>query len=68
MAAKSNDVGNPLMNIRVLLYFQGPLSRFGDTAANAGVLALLHNYDLPIAVKTGTASITAGLWRIWDVA
>jgi len=44
--------------------FQGPLSRFGDTAANAGLLALLHDYDLPIAVKTGTASLTAGLWRI----
>ena len=46
------------------LYIQGPLSRFGDTAANAGVLALLHNYDLPVAVKTGAASLTAGLWRI----
>ncbi len=44
--------------------FQGPLSRFGDTAANAGVLALLHNVDLPVAVKTGAASVSAGLWRI----
>merc|ERR1719378_674364 len=25
--------------------FQGPLSRFGDTAANAGVLALLDSYE-----------------------
>jgi hypothetical protein len=44
--------------------FQGPLSRFGDTAANAGVLALLHDYDIPVAAKTGVASISAGLWRI----
>ena len=57
----SVNIGNAL-----LPSLQGPLSRFGDTAANAGVLALLHNYDLPIAVKTGTASVTAGLWRIWD--
>ena len=44
--------------------FQGPLSRFGDTAANAGVLAYLAPHDLPVAVKTGAASTTAGLWRI----
>ena len=45
---------------------QGPISRFGDTAANVGVLALLEPYkDLPIAVKTGTASLTAGIWRIF---
>ena len=44
---------------------QGPISRFGDTAANVGILALLEPYnDMPIAVKTGTASLTAGLWRI----
>jgi len=44
--------------------FQGPISRFGDTAANVGVLALLEPYDLPIAAKTGAASFSAGLWRI----
>lgn len=43
---------------------QGPLSRFGDTAANAGVNAYLQKYDLPVAVRTGAASLTAGLWRI----
>ena len=44
---------------------QGPISRFGDTAANVGILALLEpHHDLPIAVKTGAASISAGLWRI----
>lgn len=25
--------------------FQGPLSRFGDTASNAGCLSLLNQYD-----------------------
>jgi len=48
--------------------FQGPLSRFGDTAANAGSLALLESYestkDLPIAAKTAVASTTAALFRI----
>ena len=33
---------------------QGPISRFGDTAANVGILALLESHpDLPIFVKTG---------------
>jgi len=44
--------------------FQGPISRFGDTAANVGILALLEPYDIPIAAKTGAASLSAGLWRI----
>lgn len=48
--------------------FQGPLSRFGDTAANAGMLSLLNSNestrDLPVAAKTACASFTAGLWRI----
>ena len=48
--------------------FQGPLSRFGDTAANAGMLSLLNSNegtrDLPIFVKTMAASVAAGLWRI----
>ncbi|KXZ52515.1 hypothetical protein GPECTOR_9g559 [Gonium pectorale] len=47
---------------------QGPLSRFGDTAANAGTLALLDSYEwgrtLPLGVKTLAASTTAGLFRI----
>lgn len=47
---------------------QGPLSRFGDTAANAGMLALLASYDetrnLPVIVKTMAASGAAALWRI----
>ena len=47
---------------------QGPLSRFGDTAANAGVITLLDSYvetkDLPIAAKTICASFIAFLWRI----
>eukprot|EP01080_Neovahlkampfia_damariscottae_P000251 gene251-4497_t len=49
--------------------FQGPLSRFGDTAANTGVLALLNaspsTENLPVGVKTIFASATAALWRIF---
>lgn len=43
---------------------QGPLSRFGDTASNMGVLSLLAHTDLPIAVKTSVASLVAALFRI----
>ncbi len=47
---------------------QGPLSRFGDTAANAGTLALLDSYDstrgLNVGIKTLAASTSAGLFRI----
>lgn len=48
---------------------QGPLSRFGDTAANAGALALLDSYDstknLPVGVKTLTASASAAIFRMF---
>ena len=44
--------------------FQTPLSRFGDTAANSGVLALLIDSDLPIGVRTALASGAASVWRI----
>lgn len=48
---------------------QGPLSRFGDTAANSGVLTLLDatpaTRDLPVALKTMAASATAATWRIF---
>lgn len=47
---------------------QGPLSRFGDTAANTGTLAALDNIELtanlPVALKTVAASVAAGLFRI----
>ena len=47
---------------------QGPLARFGDTAANAGMLALLENNDstrsLPTGVKTIASSAAAAAWRI----
>lgn len=49
--------------------FQGPLSRFGDTAANTGILALLDanesTRNMPVAVKTLCASTAASLWRIF---
>jgi hypothetical protein len=48
---------------------QGPLSRFGDTAANAGVLALMDSMDstrnLPVGLKTLAASTGAATWRIF---
>lgn len=48
--------------------FQGPLSRFGDTAANTGVLTLVNNLestkDLNIGVKTVFASSAAAAFRI----
>ncbi|KAL4435632.1 hypothetical protein ABPG77_002595 [Micractinium sp. CCAP 211/92] len=44
---------------------QGPLSRFGDTAANAGMLALLEDVDLPVALKTVAASGAAAGFRIF---
>jgi hypothetical protein len=47
---------------------QGPLSRFGDTAANSGMLALLDEFEstreLPVSVKTVAASSAAAAWRI----
>lgn len=48
---------------------QGPMSRFGDTAANAGVLALMEGSpqtnNLPVGVKTMCASVAAASWRIF---
>lgn len=47
---------------------QGPLSRFGDTAANTGTLAALDAFELtenlPVAMKTVAASVAAALFRI----
>jgi hypothetical protein len=47
---------------------QGPLTRFGDTAANVGILALLESIpetaSLPLPLKTFAGSLTAGFWRI----
>ncbi|KAL3909613.1 MAG: hypothetical protein SGILL_008018 [Bacillariaceae sp.] len=48
---------------------QGPLTRFGDTAANVGIMAFLEAIPetaaLPLPVKTGLGSLSAGLWRIF---
>jgi Mitochondrial carrier protein len=47
---------------------QGPLTRFGDTAANVGILVLLDSLEatreLPLPLKTAAGSAAAGLWRI----
>merc|ERR1712087_1013239 len=49
--------------------FQGPLSRFGDTAANAGMLALWDSFpqtsSLPASVKTVSASAAAAGFRVF---
>merc|ERR1712087_449492 len=48
---------------------QGPLARFGDTAANAGVMAYFDSYEetqeLPVLVKTLGASAAASGMRIF---
>ena len=47
---------------------QGPLSRFGDTAANTGTIIALDSNEttkkLPIWAKSGCASLMAALFRI----
>ena len=47
---------------------QGPVSRFGDTAANAGILALLQSNafmkKLPALIQTVFASLAAALFRM----
>eukprot|EP00941_MAST-03F_sp_MAST-3F-sp1_P003181 g3181.t1 len=49
--------------------FQGPLSRFGDTAANEGAKVVMNTLpqtrDLPTPVKTFASSIAAASWRIF---
>jgi hypothetical protein len=49
--------------------FQGPLSRFGDTAANTGILTLMNSLestkDMSIGVKTVAASASAAGFRIF---
>jgi hypothetical protein len=48
---------------------QGPLSRFGDTAANTGVLTLMDNVEatknLNVGFKTVAASAAAAIFRIF---
>ena len=46
---------------------QAPLSRFGDTAMNTGVLAALEAYypNMPVSVATGFASVGGATWRIF---
>ncbi len=49
---------------------QGPMSRFGDTAANAGTLALLDSYDSTSAMPVSRIHIICTLtfcccrWRL----
>ena len=43
---------------------QGPLARFGDTAANEFVLIYLEASQLPLPVKTAAASAASASWRL----
>ena len=47
---------------------QTPLTRFGDTAANSGVLLLLSSTGfgqaMPLGLRTAVASTCAALWRV----
>lgn len=47
---------------------QGPLSRFGDTASNAAVIAIMEKHPetkgLPIVAQTLLGSVAAASWRI----
>ena len=42
----------------------GPLSRFGDTATNLGVMEYTKDSNIPLSIKTGISSVFAGFWRI----
>ena len=43
---------------------QGPLARFGDTAANEFALRYLEDSQLPLPVKTAAASTASASWRL----
>ena len=45
---------------------QNPLSRFGDTAANTGILCALQEFspNMPVAQMTAFASLGGASWRI----
>jgi len=49
--------------------FQGPLSRFGDTAANTGIITALNanetTANLPVWAKSACASVGAASFRIF---
>ena len=59
---------NPMPMQLSQCHLQGPLSRFGDTAANAGTLSLLDSYELTsglnVGLKTVVASAAAASFRI----
>jgi len=64
---KQGGIGRFYQGVQYAI-FQTPLSRFGDTAANTGVLELLAlttwGVNIPIAAKTALASAAGSLWRI----
>ena len=67
----SNTVKTLYKDGGILRFYRGypfaimlaPLSRFGDTAMNIGMMTLLEDSDLSIASKTFMGSCGAALWR-----
>ena len=53
-----------MSDLFALVSFQAPLSRFGDTAANAGIFALLDSLTWPVLVKTVFASLSSATFRM----
>ncbi|KAF1843041.1 mitochondrial carrier [Cucurbitaria berberidis CBS 394.84] len=64
---QDGGVGRYYQGMKAAL-FQGPIARFGDTAANAGILALLQSNaylkGLPSPIKTIFASLCAAAFRM----
>ena len=70
LKALYSDGGIPRFYRGVLpALIQGPMSRFGDTAANTGVMTLMNSLDatkeLPVGAKTVAASSAAAAFRIF---
>ena len=66
MAATLGGIGRFYKGVQFAVV-QNPLSRFGDTAANQGILAIADAYfpGAAIGVKTAFASVGGATWRIF---
>ena len=66
MAAVASGVGRFYKGVQFAV-IQAPLSRFGDTAANQGILAVADAYypGVAVGIKTAFASIGGATWRIF---
>ena len=66
MAATLGGIGRFYKGVQFAVV-QNPLSRFGDTAANQGILAIADAYfpGAAIGIKTAFASVGGATWRIF---